>query len=156
MPTAQQIIAREFELIVIDLKAKHVSLGMKSSGKWERGLEVQTAEFSGKILGEKYTTQLVQGRKSGKFPPIQAIRQWIVDKGIVNKIKGEISVSSLAFLIARKIAKEGTKYFQQGGTDLISSVITPARIQSIIDKVGAEILISEVNIIKNEFKQIAV
>ena len=81
----------------------------------------------------KYTEQLIFGRRPGKFPPIAAIEKWIMDKGIT--LEGKITASSLAFLIARKIAKEGTKYFQQGGTDLIESVITPQRIQSIISKV---------------------
>jgi hypothetical protein len=49
---------------------------------------------------------------------------------------GQIKISSLAFLIARKIAKEGTKYYKQGGTDLLEAVITPERIQLILDQVS--------------------
>ena len=154
--TTQQILNREFNLIKEDLIKKHVELGMKSSGEWINSLEVFSTNERGKITGKEYTNQLVRGRKPGKFPPIDAIKNWIVDKGIVNKIKGDITVSSLAFLIARKIAREGTNYFQQGGTDLVDAVITEQRIQSIIDMVGNELTITLVSKIENDFKQIAV
>lgn len=136
--TTNELLAVEFEAIKKDLIAKHNQLKMKASGKWESSLKVDVLEtqdlYIARIYGEHYTEQLVFGRKPGKFPPIKAIEQWIKDKGIAG-IGKKISVSSLAFLIARKIAKEGTKYFRDGGTDLVSSVYTPERIQSIIDKV---------------------
>lgn len=135
MATSQsEILQREFELLKDDLIAKHQELGMPASGNWERELEVRVERLSASIVGTPYTEQLVNGRAPGKFPPVAAIRQWIIDKPI--HFVGKIKLSSLAFLIARKIANDGTKYFQQGGTDLIEAVITPERIQSIIDKVS--------------------
>lgn len=121
------------EAIKSDLIIKHRELGMPASGKWIESVEADTKRLSGKILAEHYTEQLVDGRAPGRFPPVKAIEQWIVDKRI--PFDG-IKISSLAFLIARKIANEGTKYFQQGGTDLVEAVITPQRIQNIIDKVS--------------------
>ena len=128
------ILEKEFELIKQDLIAKHIELGMPASGNWERSLVVDVQRLKATITGAPYTEQLVNGREPGKFPPIAAIRQWILDKPI--PFLGKIKLSSLAFLIARKIANEGTKYFKQGGTDLVEAVITPERIQSIIDKVS--------------------
>ena len=104
MPTSQQIFQEEFEAIKIDLAKKHVELGMKASGQWESSLEVESGVDFGRVIGEPYTEQLVNGRKPGKFPPIKAIEKWIVDKGIIANIEGNIKVSSLAFLIARKTA----------------------------------------------------
>ena len=46
------------------------------------------------------------GRRAGGFPPLDNIKQWIKDKPI--DISGDISIDSLAFLIGRKIAEEGT------------------------------------------------
>ena len=134
MLNQSQILEAQMELLKEDLAAKHRELGMKASGKWEASLEVDVQRLKGVIRGEDYTEQLVNGRAPGKFPPIAAIKQWILDKNI--RFLGQISLSSLAFLIARKIAKDGTKYFQQGGTDLLDAVITPQRIQSIIDSVS--------------------
>ncbi len=156
MPTTEEILKREFDLIIVDLKRKHVELGMKASGKWVEGLENTSKGNVGRVIGEPYTEQLVNGRRGGRFPPIEAIKQWIIDKGIVNNIKGSISVSSLAFLIARKIAREGTKYYQQGGTDLVSAVITDERIQNIINMVGAQEALNLSNKIQNQFKQLTV
>lgn len=155
MPSSQQIFNDEFELIKKELADKHIELGMKSSGKWQSSLQVESGNEFGRVIGEPYTEQLVDGRKPGKFPPIQAIEQWIIDKGIIANIEGNIKISSLAFLIARKIAREGTKYFKQGGTDLVDAVFTPQRVQKIIDRLG-EVLTFEISSkITKELKNIA-
>lgn len=132
---SSKILKKHMDEIKQDLIAKHNELGMKASGNWQNTLESRVVGLSGSIVGEHYSEQLVNGREPGRFPPIGAIRQWIIDKGI-SAIGQKISINSLAFLIARKIAKEGTEYFKQGGTDLVSSVITPERIQRIIDEVS--------------------
>lgn len=129
------ILDNEIKSIKTDLIQKHIQLGMKASGQWIDSLNVQTKGLTSTLYGQPYTEQLVNGREPGKFPPIDMIKKWIYDKGI-SVVGKSISISSLAFLIARKIANEGTKYFQQGGTDLVESVITPERIQSILDKVS--------------------
>lgn len=136
MSLQSEILKKEFERLSADLTAKYNELGMRASGDWEKGKTVDISErgtvVSGKIEGLDYTEQLQFGRKPGRFPPIDAIEKWISDKGIAT----DIPIRSLAFLIARKIANEGTKYFRQGGTDLIDSVITPERIDDIISQVG--------------------
>lgn len=119
-----------------DLKDKHIQLGMKASGNWIDELEVQTTELSGTLLGAPYTEQLEDGRKKGGRPPIEAIKKWIVEKGIVNSIRGSVSVTSLAFAIATKIGKEGWKRKDHGGVELVSQIVTPQRMQSIINKIG--------------------
>lgn len=155
MISKAQIMVEEFTSLMELLKEKHLSLNMKASGRWLNSLEVIQTGDSVKLIGEHYTYYLVNGRKAGKFPPIAEIKKWIINKGIVNKIKGDISVSSLAFLIARKIAREGTEYFKRGGTELVSSVFTPERLQIIIDKIGAELTLTYVGQIRNEFQKMA-
>lgn len=153
MTNGSEILRLEFELIKTDLIAKHIELGMKASGDWIDSLEVEVSGLSAKILGNSYTEQLVNGRPPGKFPPISMIEKWIRDKNI--SPTDNISVSSLAFLIARKISKEGTDYFKQGGTDLIEAVITPKRIQRIIDNVSEFYISSFTTQITNVFKEMA-
>lgn len=154
--TTKQILDDEFKLLKEDLIKKYQELGMRASGKWADSLERSLTDTNAKIIGEDYTNQLVSGRRPGSFPPVESIKKWIVDKGIVNNIKGNISISSLAFLIARKIAREGTNYFKQGGTDLVSAVVTEQRMQSIINKFGEAITLDFVVKIENEFKTIKV
>ena len=127
------VLKIEFDKLKADLIAKHQELGMEASGDWIKSIEVDATQTKAILYGNSYTEQLVNGRAPGKFPPIDAISKWIIDKDLPLI---DITVSSLAFLIARKIAREGTEYFKQGGTDLIEAVITPERIQSILDKVS--------------------
>ncbi len=133
--TNEEILAREFELIRLDLIVRHRELGMRASGQWARSVQVVSDRLSVRLEGVAYTQQLVGGRAPGRFPPISAIEWWIEDKGLT-PLEGSLTVSSLAFLIARRIANEGTRYFQRGGTDLVESVITPTRIQRVIDMVS--------------------
>jgi hypothetical protein len=135
---ATSILKEEFDLIKADLIKRYNEKGMRASGNWANTLEVQVKGISAQLIGEKYSEQLEFGRKAGKQPPSKAIEQWIRDKGLASRIEGKISISSLAFLIARKIAREGWKRQSYGGVELISEVVTPERIQAIIDRVSAE------------------
>lgn len=132
------VLSKEFNLLKDDLIKAYDAKGMRASGKFAESLEVRVQGLTAQLWGEDYAQQLETGRKSGRFPPISAIEQWIKDKGIANRIEGQISISSLAFLIARKIAQSGWKREEYGGVELISSVVTDERIQKIIDEVGAE------------------
>lgn len=147
---------KEFEAIRKDLIIRYNELGMRASGDFEKAevlIDEKQTKLSASILGQKYTEQLVYGRANGKMPPVQAIEKWIVEKGLTPIEKG-LTVSSLAFLIARKIAKEGTRYFRQGGTDLISSVVTPERLDKIINQVGVINVNKTVTTITNYLKSI--
>jgi hypothetical protein len=57
---------------------------------------------------------LETGRASGKMPPIQAIERWAIRRGMKKNV---------AFLIARKIAKQGTEKFIKGGPKLLTEAL---------------------------------
>lgn len=63
------------------------------------------------ITLEDYWKYVENGRKSGRFPPIDNILQWIRVKNILpTEINGKLPTEKqLAYLIGRKIAEEGTK-----------------------------------------------
>jgi hypothetical protein len=149
------ILQTELELIKTELIKEYDNLGMRASGKWADALEVQSTETSGKILGLNYSEQLEFGRRSGKQPPREAIEQWIRDKGLASRIENQISVSLLAFFIVRKIRREGWNRQQYGGVDLISRVVTPERVQKIIDKVGSAFRVNFTSQIIKELKELA-
>ena len=132
----------ELELLKKDLIAKYDELGMRASGQWAEKLEyiVTVTETNVKAIftGLDYTQYLTKGRSDGGFPPVQVIRQWIDDKGITPY--DNITKDQLAFLIARKISREGTEYFKQGGTDLIDAVITTERIRRIVEAYSESLL----------------
>jgi hypothetical protein len=138
----EEVLQAEFEKLRIELIQAYDDLGMRASGQWADSLEAFGEVNRGGIIGLKYTEQLEFGRRAGKFPPKDAIIKWINDKGIQPT---DISISSLAFLIARKIAREGWNRERFGGVELISKVVTPQRIQQIIDVVvenEKEVLVS--------------
>lgn len=129
----KDIIFSELKLIKDELIKQYDAKGMRASGNFANSLEVIQKPNGAELWGANYTEQLEKGRDAGKFPTINAIEQWIKDKGIPYE---NITISSLAFLIARKISREGWNRQGFGGVELISEVITPQRIQTIIDKVG--------------------
>ena len=133
--TNEQILKEEMISIVVDLKVKHNELGMKASGDWLDALHEQTVGLTGKVIGLHYSEYLESGRKPGGFPPIDSIIRWINDKGI-KPIEDNMKISTLAFLIARKIAKDGWMREDHGGVELVTQVITPERVQRIINRVS--------------------
>ena len=58
---------------------------------------------------QDYWKYVENGRKAGKFPPINAIKDWIQIKPVVPRaINGKVpTTDQLAYLISRKIATKG-------------------------------------------------
>jgi hypothetical protein len=147
-------LLKEFENIKKDLIAAYDQKGMRASGDWANSLEVvQDNPFNVKLIGLDYSQQLETGRGAGGMPPVSAIEQWIKDKNIFAQVERNISITSLAFAIAKKIQREGWDREGYGGVDLISDVVTPKRIQDIIDKVGAELAVTHSELFIENIKE---
>lgn len=90
----------------------------------------QSIQFNVQIFGSTYTMEIAMenywrwveyGRKAGKFPPLDPIIKWTAQKGFsINetakkfgrksrKINRDAIRRQLAFLIARKISRKGTR-----------------------------------------------
>lgn len=97
--------------------------GIKTTGQSARSLSIQELRAGGQLVGDDYFQQQITGRRPGKFPPLQPIMDWITKKGL--DLKG-ITKKGLAFIIARKIANEGTDIFKKKrqGIDVKSIVKT--------------------------------
>ena len=127
-----ELLEIELYKIVEDLKAKHIELGQKATGKWVESLEVIVDDGKGVIYGTDYTTHIVHGRPSGARPPIAPLEEWVQAKlGLQGK-----EALNVAFAVATKIAKEGTETHKIGGSDLIESVITDNRIKQMYKNIG--------------------
>ncbi len=129
-------LRRELERLVEDIKAKHIELEQKASGKWLDSLEVRVENGHGVILAEDYTRFLTVGRAPGKKPPIDPLEKWVNDKfGITGK-----KARGVAFAVAYNIGEKGTKrIYQKGGTDLIDGVVTKERIAEIQKNIGKKV-----------------
>ncbi|AXG73949.1 hypothetical protein DVK85_06700 [Flavobacterium arcticum] len=148
MSSIKTLLAAEFEALKADIIAKYEASGLKASGNWATTLAVQTTDSSATLMGAAYA----DGRPPGKQPPSEAILQWIKVKGIAAQAENNISLSSLAYLIARKIAREGWTP-QQSGSDIAASVATPQRMQQIIDRISDVYITQFSNDIINFLKQ---
>lgn len=75
-----------------------------------------------------YILTLETGRGPGVFPPLNSILDWVKQRGIQPQ---GISQKSLAFLIARRISREGSLLYRQGGNSgIISEVQTQEWIEA--------------------------
>ena len=104
--------------------------GKELADKYQRNLVNDDAVDSGKLLNSiryifnknnksfeismemaEYWKYVENGRKSGKFPPISAIREWVKVKRVIPRpYNGKLPTENqLAFLIARSISKNGIR-----------------------------------------------
>lgn len=79
-------------------------------------ITIDEASYSVTVSLNDYWYYVENGRQAGKFPPISKIEEWVKVKKILPKVydwgkrkKTVPTVKQLAFLIARKIARKGTK-----------------------------------------------
>lgn len=102
-----------------------------ASGKLAESVrsEVKGGELT--IYASDYIYYLENGRQPGKPPPRDVIKQWILDKGIIPE---DITIDSLAYLIQRRIAEEGTTIYQANGSDILSSIFDIELVNSLQDE----------------------
>lgn len=103
---------------------------LKSDGKVASGNLIDTmsykVNYDGRYLDitlnlADYYKYVEEGRKSGKFPPIDKIREWIRVKPVLphEMSNGKLPTQKqLAFLISRSIAEKGIK-----GTNALRNTI---------------------------------
>jgi hypothetical protein len=125
------ILKAEFEALKAEIIARYELSEMNTSGNWAKTITVEISGTGAAITAAGYIT----GRPPGRQPPSEAILKWLEEKGIASSMQKEISLNSLAYLIARKIARSGWKP-KVGHEDVINAVATPERIQLIINKAG--------------------
>jgi hypothetical protein len=126
-----------FERAKQDIIANHESAGQVASGKTRDSMSVEvttdTTSATATMYGRKYFAALETGSKPWEnqytHPPkpfVETIAQWMVDKGIEG-------VS--AYLVARKIMREGSKLYREGGRQ---DIFTPA-MEDIEQRIDAQL-----------------
>lgn len=137
--TIEEWVKETHDLIV----EKYNSMGLRSSGNFERELEEIIEErkdgISITFMGAMHSLNLEKGRESGRFPPPDAIMKWIDEKPI-NFNESEISKKSLAFLIGRKIAREGIAVPNERNDGRIFESISNERVKELASITGMGIV----------------
>lgn len=86
-----------------------------------------------------YWYYIEHGRGPGKFPPIQAIQDWMETKHIIPR--EDRTVPQVSYLIARKIAREGTQGKQalEGTLDYVENTFFPRLYSAIVEDVKSNL-----------------
>lgn len=121
---------------------KSFSAPVSASGKLANSLRYEITDTQLVIYSEDYIYFSIYGRapttKAGPGTVKDKIKQWIKDKGITS----DISENQLAYLISRKIHREGNSIYLFSGkknTGLLDNVITNEMIKDFNDKFTKQI-----------------
>ena len=141
-----------------DIKSKPITKygAANASGKLHDSVTYEVDDRGLRILAFDYAYFIEFGRGatrangSGELRP--KIRQWIDDKGIV---PDGITKDSLAYLITRKIHREGTEIFKQGGTTLLRDIFNDRLISDIESEIALSFQDAIIANIRSELLKIA-
>ena len=115
--------------------------GLSSGRGLASGALSQSIKFESKIMGSTFVFQLSlkdyyewvdKGRKAGKQPPLKNIVEWVNTKATfggfanVKNISDKAVQKGIAFAIAKKIGKKGTK-----GNEFYSDAVTEQRLDKL-------------------------
>lgn len=147
----EEVILKALNKAIDVLIRKYDELGMRATGDWAQGLEARPGHNGGEIWGLPYTEQLVQGRAPGNRPPIAPLERWVQAKfGMSGR-----QATSMAFAVANKIAKEGTTWHQQGGSDLLEVLDDQEVVDTFYSAIGSYLTIQVTEELTRTLKELA-
>lgn len=112
LATLDEYAEKAKELYKRKLTEKEINASYKLLNSVETTVKRGDDEFTVVINLEPYWYYVENGRNAGKFPPIDKILEWIRVKPVIpySDSRGRLPTEEqLAFLIARKIAEQGTE-----------------------------------------------
>lgn len=126
------VVADELDALRECIIANHEAAGQVASGRTRDSIRVERTEDGGILWGRQAFGVLETGRKPGRVPKgfYHIIRQWVDDKGI--RVPNP---DSFSYLVARKIAREGTEMYRTGQKKDIYSTDMEKAIREIERKV---------------------
>lgn len=136
MKEVQNIVFEELEDLRKRIISNIDSSGRRASGRTSESMRTDVSEDRGVLFGRMAFGTLETGRKPGKVPVgfYQIIKQWVIDKGI--SFDSQSERNSFAYLVSRKIAREGTQLYRRGADIDVYTAEVPETISRIKDRVG--------------------
>lgn len=128
-------------LIASELSKNLIKDNAVASGKLNESIEVRAfdrgSKFGIDIMMLDYWDYVDKGRKAGKMPPVGKIEQWLSYPNVRDKLSGfrdkpVQNPQSLAYVIARKIAREGTEG-NNFATDVFESGLLEGKITDALE-----------------------
>ena len=123
--------------LIEEIRKRLSDKNINNTGTASRSLNVKATDIKLEIKGLRYIGALDEGRSPGRFPPVDAIRDWVARK---LGISGNEN-NSIAYLIGRKIANEGTSIYQDKSKGIELESIVDMGIKLIKKRVTAKLLI---------------
>lgn len=136
MKEVQNIVFEELEDLRKRIISNIDSSGRRASGRTSESMRTDVSENRGVLFGRMAFGTLETGRKPGKVPAgfYQIIKQWVIDKGI--SFDSQSERNSFAYLVSRKITREGTQLYRRGADTDVYTAEVPETISRIKDRVG--------------------
>lgn len=136
MKEVQNVVFEELEDLRKRIISNIDSSGRRASGRTSESMRTDVSENRGVLFGRMAFGTLETGRKPGKVPAgfYQIIKQWVIDKGI--SFDSQSERNSFAYLVSRKITREGTQLYRRGADTDVYTAEVPETISRIKDRVG--------------------
>lgn len=118
------------------IKQKHGQAGQIASGRTRDSITASSTGDTMQITARKgAATYMERGRKPGRVPHnfVAVIHDWMISKGLASG--DEQQQLTTAWMIADSIAKNGTRLYQQGGTQDVYTKPIERTIPIIEDKI---------------------
>jgi len=117
------------ENIIKDLAAENAKVPVSQ-------MRVEANNIEGNLFAPDWIQYMIYGRGPGKQPPPDRMLSWV--KSNPEFLNSDISEKSLAFLIGRKIGREGTDIFQgkRKGLDLLG--VMEKNLPALLKDLGEE------------------
>lgn len=139
--TVQDIVFIELLDLQVKIAENIKSTGRNASGHTANSMHIVKTGKGATLLGRDAFEVLETGRKSGKVPKgfYQIIRQWAIDKGF--SFESDRELNTFAYLTSRKIVREGTKLYRDGGE---RNVFTEPKKEALSNiKIGIALLMAD-------------
>ncbi len=137
--------------LISEIRDKIDSSGAKATGKSAASLREESTEDSFTLYGSRSFKFIEVGRGKGKVPPISNIYDWLVSKGLFQD--SEVSTRSLAYAIAKKIGREGTKLYKENTVRDIYTQSIDTHLKELFQEVTATAKASITNDLARHFSK---
>ena len=139
MQFGERIVTEELQDLAQRIADNISRNGQRASGRTQESLEVVSDGDSVALLGRKAFGTMETGRRGGRVPRNfeDILYQWSIDKGIT--FDSDRERSSFAYLLAKKIQKEGTQLFRDKGRADVYSNEIPETIQRVQKRISVSL-----------------
>lgn len=150
---AQEVISLYFDKVIQGLKDDAANTGQKIPDAFRKEVDAS----GGRLYAPDYFKYLIYGRGPGKQPPPQSMLEWVQkNPDVLASAKARykyITEKGLAFIIGRKIGREGTDIYQgkKKGVDLLG--VMENNMPDLLKQLAASEVINIATSLRNAVKK---